>query len=1003
MSVAPSPAETGRASSTVAAPAVPERVRPGDSALAGRLARELEGEVLFDAFSRGRYSTDASLYQVEPIGVVVPRGIADIVRILEIAGDAGVPVLPRGGGTSQCGQTVGEAIVIDVSKHLDRVLEFDAEARTAKVEPGVVLDVFNRFLEPHGLFFPVDVSTSSRATIGGMAGNNSCGARSVRYGMMRRNVRAIDALLADGSAARFGLLESEPRTNGNPRLTAMVEQLLELGRREASEVAARFPKVHRRVGGYNIDALATNEPVNLSHLLVGSEGTLALSTAIELELQPIPRHKVLGVCHFPTFYQAMDSTRHIVGLGPSAVELVDRTMVELARDIPLFRAALERFVKGDPAALLLVEFAGDDQAAQRRALADLDALMASLGFPDAVVEAIDPAFQRSIWDVRKAGLNIMMSMKGDGKPVSFIEDCAVPLEDLAEYTDRLTQVFHKHGTEGTWYAHASEGCLHVRPVLNLKLEADVKKMRAIAEEAFAMVREYKGSHSGEHGDGLVRSEFHEVMFGRRMTEAFETVKAIFDPEGRLNPGKIVRPPRMDDRSLFRYKPDYAARPLETALDWSDWHGFAGAVEMCNNNGACRKRDAAVMCPSFRATGDEQHLTRGRANSLRLALTGQLGPDALASDDMYETMKLCVSCKGCKRECPTGVDMARMKIEFLHHYHARHGMGARERLTAYLPRYAPIAARLPWLMNLRDTIPGLAALSERALGLSAKRSLPRWRVDYFAEQGVAIGPPAGREVVLLADTFNRYFEPENLRAALSVLRAGGYRVHLPGPVGDGRRPLCCGRTFLASGMVEAARAEARRLLDALAPFVARGLPVVGLEPSCLLTLRDELEALLPGEETVALAKQARLFEEFLAAEQAAGRLALPLRPLEQKRALLHGHCHQKAFDAFKPVETVLRLVPELEVETVQGSCCGMAGAFGYAAETYDVSLRMGELSLLPAVRAAAPSTLVVADGTSCRHQIADGAGRKAVHVAVALQDALDPDRQPDAARKTGTAP
>ena len=963
------------------------RAKIGDSALAARLRREIAGEVLFDAFSRGRYSTDASIYQIEPLGVVVPRDAADVRRCMEIAAEAGIPLLPRGGGTSQCGQTVGEALVVDVSKHMDQVLEIDAAARRARVQPGLVLDRLNAALKPHGLFFPVDVSTSSRATLGGMAGNNSCGARSIRYGTMRRNVQAIEAILMNGTQARFGVLPADyEQALATPWLRDLAANLLALGRREAAEIAARFPKLHRRVGGYNIDALTGNAPVNLSHLLVGSEGTLAFSTEIELELQPIPAHKVLGVCHFPSFYEAMEATRHIVDLKPAAVELVDRTMIELARDIPLFRATLERFVKGEPDALLLVEFAGEDHAAQLRDLAGLGALMGSLGFPDAVVEAVEPAFQKAIWEVRKAGLNIMMSMKGDGKPVSFIEDCAVPLEDLAEYTERLSEVFRKHGTSGTWYAHASEGCLHVRPVLNLKLEADARKMRAMAEEAFAMVRAYKGSHSGEHGDGLVRSEFHEAMFGPRMQRSFEAVKDAFDPAGLMNPGKIVRAPRMDDRSLFRFKPGYRVAPLETALDWSDWGGFGGAVEMCNNNGACRKFDAGVMCPSFRVTGDERHLTRGRANSLRLALSGQLGPEALTSDDMLETMKLCVACKGCKRECPTGVDMARMKTEVLYQRARRHGVPLRERLIANLPRYAPWASRLAQLANARDRVPGLAALSERVLGLSARRALPRWRRDRFAPRATEAGKPAGPEVVLLADTFNTYFEPENLHAALAVLGAAGYRIHLPRPL-DGGRPLCCGRTFLAGGLIEQARAEARRSLEALAPFAARGVPVIGLEPSCLLTLRDEFTVLLPGRETAALAEAAVLLEEFLAAEHTAGRLSLNLKSLGQTRALLHGHCHQKAFGAFSPVETVLRLIPGLEVETVDSSCCGMAGAFGYQAETYEVSLRMGELALLPAVRAAPGGTRLVADGTSCRHQIRDGTGREARHAVRVLEEAL----------------
>ncbi|MFQ5955149.1 MAG: FAD-binding and (Fe-S)-binding domain-containing protein [Kiloniellales bacterium] len=959
--------------------------RIGDSALAARLSREIEGEVLFDAFSRGRYATDASIYQIEPIGVVVPKTVADIARTIDIANSAGVPVLPRGAGTSQAGQAVGEALVVDTSKVLNRVISFDAQARRVTVEPGIVLDRLNQWLEPHGLFFPVDVSPANRVTIGGMAGNNACGARSIRYGNMVHNVHAIDAVLADGSALNFapvpGNLEG---LGGGARYLELVQHMRRLYAREAPEIERRFPKLLRRVGGYNIDSISPTGH-NMASLLVGSEGTLAFFTAIELDLEPIPSHRLMGVCHYPTFLGAMQATPRIVELDPSAVELVDHTLIELAREMPAFRPMIERFVTGAPESLLLVEFAGEDRDDLLRRLSQLGELMGDLGLPGAVVEAVDEGLQKAIWEVRKAGLDILMSMKGDGKPVSFVEDCAVKLEDLADYTDRLNRIFAKHGVSGTWYAHASVGTLHVRPVLNLKDEAEVRKMRAIAEECFAMVREYKGSHSGEHGDGIVRSEFHQPMFGRRIVRAFEEVKDRFDPDGLFNPGKIVRPQRMDDRSLMRYRPGYAAQPIDTVLDWSDWGGFAGAVEMCNNNGACRKANPGVMCPSYRVTMDERHVTRGRANSLRLAITGQLGPEALTAAEMAQTMDLCIACKGCKRECPTGVDMARMKVEFLYHYRGRHGLGLRDRLIAYLPRYAPAAARARFLMNLRDRVPGLGALSERLLGLSARRPLPVWRGTGLRQGSEPRGD--GREVVLLVDTFNTWFEPENARAAWRVLMQAGYRVRLARPARGGR-PLCCGRTFLAVGLVDQAKAEARRLIEALRPHVARGVPVVGLEPSCLLTLRDEFKAMLPGADTDSLAERAMLFEEFLAAEHAAGRLRLPLRPLSGGRALLHGHCHQKAFGVMPPVMTVLGLIPGLEVETVESSCCGMAGSFGYEAEHYPISMKMGELALLPAVRSASPDTLIVADGTSCRQQIRDGTGRTAVHVARVLDHALN---------------
>ena len=963
-----------------------------------RLKAEITGDVLFSSFDRGRYATDASHYQVMPVGVVVPRSIEEVERAIALARQEGVSVLPRGGGTSQAGQTVNTSLVVDCSRNINRILDLDVAGRRCVVEPGIVLDDLNRKLKPHGLWFPVDISTASRATIGGMVGNNSCGARSLRYGNTRENVLSVDAVLADGTLTHFGPVAND-LSDAPPALRPLAADLLAIGAREADEVAARFPRVQRRVGGYNLDALIpTRNDLNLAHILVGSEGTLAFSTRIELKLSPLLGRRAVGACHFGSFHSAMDAAQHIVKLNPIAVELVDATMIELAREIALFRPTIAAFVRGDPAAVLLVEFAEPEWEENARRLEQLHALIGDLGFawnrPGArrggVVDVLDPKLQAAITDVRTAGLNIMMSMKDEGKPVSFVEDCAVPLEHLADYTQRLTEVFERHGTRGTWYAHASVGCLHVRPVLNLRVEKDVKAMRAIAEAAFAFVREYKGSHSGEHGDGIVRSEFHEPMFGRRLVHAFEEVKDRFDPDGVFNPGKIVRAPKFDDRSYLRYAPGYHGEAIATRLDWSAYPGsgggFQGAVEMCNNNGACRALAGGVMCPSFRVTGEEKDVTRGRANTLRLAITGQLGPDAFTSDAMADTLKLCVSCKACRRECPTGVDMARMKIEVLAARLKKRGLSLRDRLVAYLPRYAPYVASLAWLLNLRDALPGAAKLSERMTGLSARRSLPRWRSDWFRDPPASRNAaPDAREVVLFADTFNRYFERENVDAALAVLRAAGYRVHVAAPASDAR-PLCCGRTFLAVGKVDDARREAERVIEAVKPFVDRGVPVIGLEPSCMLGFRDEIPGLIKNEAARRLARQSFLFEEFIASEAQAGRLKLPLAPLAS-RALLHGHCHQKSFDAMGAVESVLRLVPDLAVETVDSSCCGMAGSFGFNAETIDASLAMGELTLLPAVRAAPDDAIIVADGTSCRHQIHDGTGRRAVHVAQVLSRSI----------------
>ncbi len=670
-------------------------------------------------------------------------------------------------------------------------------------------------------------------------------------------------------------------------------------------------------------------------------------------------------------------------LGPTAVELVDRSILDLAEAIPAFREMLPRFVRGRPESLLLVEFAGDELEPQLAALGRLEALMGDLGLPGSVVRVIEPAAQAAVWEIRTAGLNIAMSMKGDGKPVSFIEDCAVPLEDLADYTERLNAVFARHGTTATWYAHASEGCLHVRPILNLKQEQGVRAMRAIAEEAFAMVREYKGSHSGEHGDGLVRSEFHEAMFGPRLVRAFEEVKDSFDPDGLLNPGKIVRATRMDDRSLLRYPPGYRALPLDTALDWSAWGGFLGAAEMCNNNGACRKSAGGVMCPSFRLTDDEQHVTRGRANTLRLALSGQLGAEALTSDAMYETLELCVSCKACRRECPTGVDMARMKIEVLHQRARRHGLSRRQRLVAYMPRYAPYVARIAPLANLRNRWPWAARAGERLLGLSARRSLPPWQ--------------------------RKPYRPERQRRRCGRARGGAVRRHLQHLVRAGQR--ACRRAGAGCGGLS----RGERHAAGRAPVVLRPHFSVGRAGR-----RGARRAAAHARGTRPLARARRAgggpgavlpFHLPRRARgdpagrggRSAGRARLPARgvlgpggheraaaaPEEDAwdKALLHGHCHQKAFGAMSAVEAALRLVPELAVETIETSCCGMAGAFGYEAEHYDASIGMAERDLLPAVRRAAASSVIVADGTSCRHQIKDGTGRDAVHVARVLAAAL----------------
>ncbi len=1051
------------------------------------LDSELQGDCSDSEVIRGLYSTDASVYQVLPRAVARPASVSDIERLLAFAGEHELAVLPRGAGTSQNGQTVNDALVIDNSRYFNQLLDLDLDNQRCTVEPGMVLDTLNRQLKQHGLWFPVDVSTASRATIGGMAGNNSCGQRSIVYGTMRHNVVSMDAYINPsidnskipqaqqcyfGKHRRAGNCtdadQQDWKADQPSRETLLphpdsgfVASAVSIAEQYKTDIDERFPKLLRRVGGYNLDALLANDEqrINLSHVLVGSEGTLGVSTAIELQLAELPGQRVVGVCHFPTFYQAMDAAQHLVELKPTAVELMDATLIELANDIAAFRPVMREFVRGEPAALLLVEFATGQKSENRQCLNRLTQCMGDLGFSwdgygkswGGVVEIESPRLQAAVGEVRKSGLNIMMSMKSEGKPVSFVEDCAVALPDLAEYTAGLTEVFKKHGTRGTWYAHASVGCLHVRPVLNLKLEKDRHAMREIAEEAFALVRQYKGSHSGEHGDGISRSEFHRDMFGERLVGAFESLKSLCDPANRFNPGRIVNPPRMNDKQLLRYHADYQTAKTPMRLDWSAWpgakHGMQAAVEMCNNNGACRKLAGGAMCPSYRVTRDEQHLTRGRANALRLALSGQLelssggrqlGPasedQALASDELHQAMKYCVSCKACRRECPTGVDMARMKIEVLAAQHKSGKHGLHEYLIAELPRYAhrltraaAVCGRIPGLnlFSLFNRLQSVAKLTgpvfERITGFSSKRQLPLLARKPFAAFAVEQGGAQPRSesdkpvVYMFADTFNRYFEPHVLESALRVLRAVGYQVTVP-EIPD-QQPLCCGRTYLSCGRTDDAKQELKRTRDHFSSLLGSDetAVIIGLEPSCLFTFRDEIEALLPGADTARLQGRVLMFEEFLAQELKAGNLhdffiatrTPELRESDSSQSsetsdpnslhvLLHGHCHQKAFGQTDSIEAVLSAIPGIDLKMIESSCCGMAGSFGYGRETADVSIEMAELDLAPAIRRAfdlqqkrdrnagtSAETVVVADGTSCRAQIRSTTGQTPLHVAELL--------------------
>ena len=958
--------------------------------LARRLRKEVEGPVRFDALTRGLYATDASIYQVAPLGVVFPRTLDDVDATMAVAREEGVPVLPRGAGTSQCGQTVGRAVVIDTSRYLDRVLDVDRDARTATVESGLVIEHLNRRLAPTGLFFPVDVATASRATIGGMAGNNSGGARSIRYGIMADNVLAMEVTLADGRIATFGDRDAP----GNARAGELATTLRRIATREADQLEARVPGVLRHVAGYMLHRLL-RPGASAAEALVGSEGTLAFFRTLKLKLARRPARRVLGVCAFPSLLEALDAVQHIVELDPHAVELMDHSLIALARENPAFRSTVEALIPPAAHSVLLVEFAGDEAAPLSRRLARLGDVVRGTGPDRAVADAEDPGAQAAIWTVRKAALNIVMSMKGDRKPVSIVEDCAIPLPALAEFGAFVEDSFARHGTSSTWYAHASVGLLHVRPALSMKDPADIAAFRAIAEEVLRQAHRLGGSWSGEHGDGILRSEFIEPLLGGRLARAFAEVKHAFDPGGLLNPGKIVDAPRMDDRNLFRYGPGYRTVSLPTVASGTGGL-FARNVEACNNNGACRKLHDGVMCPSYRVTREESDTTRGRANILRLAMTGQLGPRGLEGEEVAEVLELCVGCKACKRECPAGVDMTMLKAEVLHLRNGRGRMPLRERLFASLPRAAPMASRLPGLLNLRNRSRALSWLGERTLGIAAARKLPEWHRRPFRDTEIGTATEASAPTgaaVLFVDTFSRYFDPNVPRAAGRVLRRLGHEPLPPTPPGARDRPLCCGRTGLSAGMLDHARAEILRTLAAFAPLARRGLPIVGLEPSCLLTFRDEALHLCPGEDARVVADHAVLVDEFLAGHMDRDRPGESSpSPRPGPTASIHGHCHQKAAGTADATARALSAVAGIHGTLVDSTCCGMAGSFGYTAKHLRTSRSMGELGLFPSLRAAPVDHPIIANGFSCRAQIRDGTGRRARHLVEVLAGRLDRNSQ-----------
>jgi FAD/FMN-containing dehydrogenase/Fe-S oxidoreductase len=967
------------------------------AALERALRSAIAGEVRFDRVSRALYSTDASVYQIEPLGVVVARNRDDIIATVRLCHEFRCPLTLRGGGTSQAGQAVGRGLILDTSKYLNRLLEVDVERRIARVEPGIVLDELNAQLKGHNLRFAPDISTASRATLGGMMANNSAGARSVLYGITLHHVLEQEVVFADGTVARLRDLspsEVDAACADDSIYGRGCRVVRRLALECATEIDRRYPKLLRRVAGYNLNEFArAGQPFNLSRLMVGSEGTLAVVLEATVSLVPLPRAKAVMAIEFAELLEALEAAPVILRHAPSAVEVMDKFILDYTKQNAELQRRRQTFIAGDPGALLCVEFYADAAADLPPRLQALEADLRSHGYGYRYFHALDLASQARIWSIREAGLGLSMAMKDDNKSLSFVEDTAVAPERLRDYIDRFLQIVRAHGTSAGVYAHASVGCLHVRPVVNLKTEAGVKTFESLANAIADLVLEFGGALSGEHGDGLVRSPFMRKMFGPVLYDAFREIKRTFDPHGILNPGKIVdAPPLM---SNLRYGPAYQSRAPQTWFDYSDWGGMSGAVEMCSGLGACRKTLDGTMCPSYMATREEAHSTRGRANTLRLVMAGRLDESGLGDDGVRDVLDLCLECRACKAECPVGVDVARFKSEFLADYWSRHGTSLRARALGHVHDLSAWASRVPGVANALIGSWPVRALNARVVGLHPARELPRWapqtlEAQWFASarRGTADKPVSDPAPVwLFNDTFTNYFHPEIGLAAREVLAASGITVGLA-------KNVCCGRPLISQGLLKEARELASRntsyLSGSYLSGTAKGVPIVFLEPSCLSAMREDVPALLRGEEqerALQIAESCVSFEEFLGRRD--GRVESRPLPIAAgpTRILLHGHCHQKSMGGLPAAKALLERIPGAQVIDLDAGCCGMAGSFGYAREHFEVSRQIGERRLLPAARQLKANEVLVAAGTSCRQQVSDFTGVRALHPAELLRSLL----------------
>ena len=939
------------------------------------LRKSIKGEVLTDDYSLGMYSTDASFYQITPLAIVLPRDDSDVKQAIGFALAHKMKILPRGGGTSLAGQTVGEALIIDFSKYMNKILEINVQERWVKVQPGLVRDELNEEVAKYNLQFAPDPATSSRANVGGMVGNNSSGTKSILYGKTVDHILEARILLTDGTELQLKELSQEEfgqKAKQENREGEIYRSVLKTIQSNDAEIKQRFPKVMRRVGGYNLDEFVYTDRWNLAKLITGSEGTLAVTLELKLNLEPLPKFKSVAVVHFADLLEAIRAVQPMLPYKPSAIEIIDRTVLRLSQE-NLTTRQFCHFIDQDPAAILIVEFYGDtlESVTQRpqKMIEELKQLGTGYSYP------FFPAGKEydDVWNLRKKGLGLMMGIKGEKKALSFIEDSAIPTDVLPEYIDQVLKICAKHNTEVSMYAHASVGVIHVQPLLDLRDQQDIENLKNITNETFDLVVKYGGSWSGEHGDGLVRSAFNERFFGPRIYQAFKEIKKLFDPENLMNPGKIVDAESIEHN--LRYGPTYHDQEVKTEFQYRPENSFRESVHMCTGVGECRKMLGGTMCPSFKATRDEEHSTRGRANALRLAMSGQLGKEGLASERLHEVMELCLSCKACKSECPTNVDMAKMKSDVLQMYYDKHGITLRDRL---IRDSSKAAARLSGALSSVTNFIQRGSLFRIALqklaGFDQRRVLPEYASEpfykWFEKKGNNTFKNPGKKVVLFADTYLNFHEPAIGVSALQLLNSCGYEVILAN-VG------CCQRPKISHGFLRDGKQEGTKTIEGLKKYIDQGLTIVVCEPSCASALNDDLPDLIDDEVLASqLKERVLMIDTFLTKEMENGNLKKTFQSIAGD-ILIHGHCHQKALYGTKGMKTLLSQGGQTVGEIPSG-CCGMAGSFGYEAEHYDISRKIGESVLFPAVKSMKAGTTLVANGFSCRHQIEHFTGVKPRH-------------------------